>query len=187
MALAEASRRLMRSSPARPQSTPADRVPGARPARDGGERKRGTRATFDGHRAAQRHDRAAFDVNDDAARLYDSTTQHAYNGATHGCSVFDCGTPHDVAAHGYDGAAYRHYGGTFDDRCRGAHRHYGAAFDSHDDDGQHAKSRPPHPALHRGRDRPGPHRRARDGAAGQSPPPGSGCTIGARCAVGLLG
>ncbi len=63
-------------------------------------------------------------------------------------------------------------------RYRCAHRQYDAAFARRDDDGWHATSCRPHPALRRGRDHPGPDRQARGDADDESPPPGSWCTIG---------
>lgn len=82
-------RGLMESAPARSPSTLPDRVPGARPAGDGRERKRGISAAFDRHGAAHHHDRAA----------HDYATYHWYSAA------FDCSTSHEGAAHGHDGAS----------------------------------------------------------------------------------
>jgi hypothetical protein len=162
-----------------PLPAPDNRLPCARPARDGHERKRGTGTAFDGHDgAAHHHYRAAFDCStshDCAAYGHDGAAHdyptHHWNGA-----AFDghCPSSYDSTAHGHDGAAHR--------------RHPGAAFDGHDDHSdQQAKSGPSHPALRRRCDRAGRDRRAPGDAPGQPPPPASGCTIGLRCATGLSG
>ena len=101
------------SAPAAPDSypphIPADRVPGAHPAGDGRERKRGTGVTFHGHRAAHRHDCAAFDGDNGAARHHDGAA-HDYSTHHWDGAAFDdhYSTSHDGTAHGHDGTAYRH-------------------------------------------------------------------------------